>query len=83
LVQIYKLMQEIYSSQQDSKSVTSFYSELKILWEELEIYMHVPNYTCRVRCSCDFMRNARHNHAFLYAIRFLTGLNVNFSMVKS
>ena len=83
LLRISELMQEIYSSQQDSKSVTSFYSELKILWEEFEIYIHVPNCTCRVLCSCDFMRNARHNHTFLYAIRFLTGLNENFAMINS
>jgi hypothetical protein len=61
----------------------NFYSELKILWEELEIYMLMSNCICRVRCSCEFMRNARQNHALLYAIRFLTGLNENFAMVKS
>jgi len=83
LVRISELMQEIYSLQQDSKSVTSFYYKLKILWEELEIYMHVPNCVCRMHCSCEFMRNARKNHTLLYAIRFLTGLNENFAMVKS
>ena len=83
LVRISELMQEIYSLQQDSKIVTTFYSELKILWEELEIYMPIPNCTCRVRCSCEFMRNARRNHTLLYAIRFLTGLNESFGMVKS
>jgi len=83
LVRISELMQEIYSLQQDSKSVTTFYYELKILWEELEIYMPIPNCTCRVRCSCEFMRNARRNHTLLYAIHFLTGLNENFGMVKS
>jgi len=29
------------------------------------------------------MRNARHFHTLNYAIRFLTGLNENFSVVKS
>lgn len=76
-------MQEIYTLQQDSKFVTSFYSEWKISWEDLEIYMHVPNCTCRVRCSCEFIRNDRHNQNLLYAIRFFTGLNDNFTMVKS
>jgi hypothetical protein len=33
LVRVSELMQEIYALQQDSKSVTTFYSELKILWE--------------------------------------------------
>jgi hypothetical protein len=76
-------MQEIYSLQQESKSVTEFYSELKVLWEELEVYMPIPQCTCRYQCSCEAMRAARKNHLNLYAIRFLTGLNANFSMVKS
>jgi len=71
-VRISELMQEIYPLQQESKTVTAFYSELKILWEELEIYMHVPNCVCRIRCSYEFMRNVRQNHNLLYAIRFLT-----------
>jgi hypothetical protein len=37
-----ELMQEIYNLQQDSMIVIEFYSELKVLWEELEIYMPVP-----------------------------------------
>jgi len=32
-VRISELMQDIYSLQQESKIVTTFYSELKILWE--------------------------------------------------
>jgi hypothetical protein len=83
LVRISELMQEIYALQQDSKFVTDFYSELKVLWEELEIYMPIPNCTCRARCNCDAMQYARSNHTILYAIRFLTGLNENFAMVKS
>jgi glycogen synthase len=57
LVRIYELMHEFYSLQQDSKSVTAYYSVLKIWWEELDIHMHVPNCVCRVRCSCEFIRN--------------------------
>ncbi|MCI03698.1 retrovirus-related pol polyprotein from transposon TNT 1-94 [Trifolium medium] len=76
-------MQAIYSLQQDSKTVTEFYSELKVLWEELEIYMPIPNCTCHSCCSCEVMLNARSNHSLLYAIWFLTGLNENFGMVKS
>jgi hypothetical protein len=83
LVRISELMQEIYSLQQDSKTVTEFYSELKVLWEELEIYMSVPQCTCSAICVCEAMRSARRNHLVLYAIRFLTGLNDNFAMVKS
>jgi len=75
-------MQEIYVLQQDSKSVTAFYSKLKVLWEELEIYLPMLSSSFRIQCACESMRTSRKNHMLLYAIRFLTGLHENFSMVK-
>jgi hypothetical protein len=83
LVRVSELQQEIYALTQDSRSVTSFYSDLKTLWEELEIYMPIPTCTCPVRCVCEVMRIARHNHHLLHAMRFLTGLNDSFNVVKS
>ncbi|XP_058745784.1 uncharacterized protein LOC131618618 [Vicia villosa] len=67
----------------DSRTVTEFLSELKILWEELEINMPVPTCTCRVKCGCEAMRTARRNHQLLHSMRFITGLNDYFGVVKS
>jgi hypothetical protein len=83
LIRISELQQEIYSLQQESKIVTEYFSSLKLLWEELEIYLHMPACSCVVRCTCASMRLARANHNLLYIIRFLTSLNDNFAMVKS
>lgn len=83
LIRVSELQQEIYSLKQGNSTVTEFYSELKILWEELETYMPVPTCSCPVKCGCESMRKARSNHNLNYAIRFLTGLNDNFSVVKS
>lgn len=47
LIRIVELQQEAYAIKQDSKFVTEFYSTLKVLWEELELYMHVPYYIFR------------------------------------
>ncbi|MCI84553.1 flavonol sulfotransferase-like protein, partial [Trifolium medium] len=38
LIRIAELQQEIYYLRQDPRSVTEFFSALKILWEELELY---------------------------------------------
>ncbi|GAU50042.1 hypothetical protein TSUD_142750 [Trifolium subterraneum] len=78
-----RLKQEIYSLRQDHRSVSEFYSELKQLWEELELYLPIPQCTCRNRCTCEAMRSARNNHTLMHTIRFLTGLNDQFSIVKS
>lgn len=83
LVRISELQQEIYILKQDSKIVTNFYYTLEVLWEELEIYMHMPNCSCRIRCSCEAMGQARKNHTLLHVVRFLTGLNDNFAVVRS
>jgi hypothetical protein len=83
LIRISELQQEIYALKQDSRSVTDFYSDLKVLWEELELYLPIPTCTCRNRCACEAMRTARQNHLLLHTIRFLTGLNSNFDTVKS
>ena len=58
LIRVYELQQEIYNLKQDSKHVTVFFSELKTLWEELEIYMPILKCVCRNRSSCATMRNA-------------------------
>nr|KYP51705.1 hypothetical protein KK1_026473 [Cajanus cajan] len=83
LIRISELQQEIYGIKQGSLFVTEFYSELKILWEELETYMPIPCCACPVKCTCVAMRNARQFHTLNHFIRFLTGLNENFSVVKS
>lgn len=78
-----ELQQEIYILKQDSKTVTDFYFTLKFLWEKLEIYMFMPNSSCRIRCSCEAMRQDRKNHTLLHVVRFLTSLNDNFVVVRS
>ncbi|PNX57064.1 hypothetical protein L195_g050209, partial [Trifolium pratense] len=55
----------------------------KTLREELELYLPIPSCTCRQRCACEAMRSARRNHTLLHTVRFLTGLNENFSTVRS
>lgn len=42
-----------------TKLVTDFFSDLKILWEELDLYLPLPTCTCRIKCTCEAMRNAR------------------------
>ncbi|XP_050876914.1 uncharacterized protein LOC127080648 [Lathyrus oleraceus] len=83
LVHVSKLQQEIYALKPEHRMVTKKFSDLKILREELEMYMSIPTCTCCILCSWEVMRTTRYNHNLLYAIRFLTGLNEEFSVVKS
>ncbi|PNX86491.1 retrovirus-related Pol polyprotein from transposon TNT 1-94, partial [Trifolium pratense] len=83
LIHISELQQEAYALKQDSRSVTNFYTDSNVIWEELELYLPIPSCTCTRRCTCEVMHSACRNHTFLHTIRFLTSLNANFSTVKS
>ncbi|MCI39428.1 flavonol sulfotransferase-like protein, partial [Trifolium medium] len=41
-IHISELQVEIYSLKQGSRSVSEFFTALKVLWEELEAYLPVP-----------------------------------------
>lgn len=71
------IQKEIYYLKQDTKLVTGFFSDLKILCEELDLYLPMPMCSCRAKCSCET------GDKLLHVICFLTGLNENFSVVKS
>lgn len=43
LVHIFKLMQKVYAMQEDLRSVTKFYSDLKILWKNLKFTFQFPH----------------------------------------
>lgn len=57
-----------------------FFSELTVLWEELESYMPMPVCICPRKCFCTIgMTSAQHYHNLNKTIRFLIGLNENFA----
>lgn len=83
LVRVVELQQEINSFKQGNLSVTDFFTEMKILWEELENYMPLPQCVCAVRCTCEAMRNAKKYRHQDCVIHFLMNLNENFSVIKT
>lgn len=71
------------SFKQGNLTVTDFFTEMKILWEELENYRPLPHCVCVVRCTCEAMRNAKKYRDQYCVILFLMNLNENFSVVRS
>jgi hypothetical protein len=83
-IRISELQVEIYGLKQGNRSVSEFYTALKILWEELEAYLPAPVCNCPRKCVCvTGVRNAKDQHDLIRKIRFLTGLNDSFDMVRS
>jgi len=83
-IRISELQCKIFGLKQDSRYVSDFFTALKVLWEELEAYLPTPICTCLHRCTCNTSEfNAKHQHEITRSIRFLTGLNDQFDLVRS
>jgi hypothetical protein len=83
-IRISELQVEIYGLKQGTRSVSEYFTLLKTLWEELEAYCPMSVCNCPHKCVCvTGMRNARLQHDLNRTIRFLTGLNDNFDLVRS
>ena len=77
IFRIAELQEEIYSLKQGSLSVSDYYTQLKILWDELS------NIRPLRACHCGSTTIAFHHREEDQVIRFLKGLNEQFSSVKS
>ncbi|XP_014489576.1 uncharacterized protein LOC106752408 [Vigna radiata var. radiata] len=77
------LLQDIHSIRQGERSVTEFFTDLKILWEELESLRPIPNCTCKIPCSCDFLKISLKYREIEHVICFLKGLNDTYNTVRT
>lgn len=82
-VRIADLQLEVYLLKQESLSVTDFFTQLTVVWEELENLRPIPQCTCPVRCTCDLSKYVEQMKEHDFIMRFLTGLNENFAPCKS
>lgn len=68
---------------QNSKPVLEYFLELKGLLEELNSHHSLPGCTCYHICRRDAIQNSHEYRLKYQAIRFLTGLNDSFSVVRT
>jgi hypothetical protein len=66
---------------QEDQSVSSYFTALKGLWDELLIYRPLPVCLCG-KCSCGVLKTLTEYHHQEYVLQFLIGLNESFSHVK-
>ncbi|XP_061355655.1 uncharacterized protein LOC133300166 [Gastrolobium bilobum] len=77
------LQEEIYRIQQGDKNVTEFFTELKTLCDELDNLKPIPVCKCSTRCFCGGYAKMREYRERDHMIRFLKGLNDQYSQVRS
>lgn len=77
------LIEEIHSIKQGNLTVTEYFTNLKILWDELLILRPLPSCSCEPKCKCGMIDRFKNYVEEDYVIRFLKGLGEGYSHVKS
>jgi len=73
----------INSLKQGNKPVIDYFTELKALWEEFSSHRPIPNCVCIHPCRCEATKVAKNHRNEDQIMQFLTGLNGNFSVVRT
>ena len=76
---IFQLRRELMIHTQDQSSVSSYFTKLKTVWEELSNYK--PVCTCG-KCTCGSVKEMNAHYQMEYIMSFLMGLNDSFSQVR-
>ncbi|XP_019169576.1 PREDICTED: uncharacterized protein LOC109165318 [Ipomoea nil] len=73
------LQNDIYNMKQGSLSVNDYYTKSRTLWEEMNNLRPIP--VCK--CTCNLVDEIRKEREVDQVIRFLQGLNDDYSTLKS
>ncbi|XP_062104037.1 uncharacterized protein LOC133815186 [Humulus lupulus] len=76
---IFNLRRALMKLKQDIQYVSSYYTNLKSLWEELSQYR--PSCTCN-KCTCGGVKSLQEHYNMEYAMSFLMGLKESYSQVR-
>ncbi|KAK2427099.1 hypothetical protein QL285_025700 [Trifolium repens] len=82
-IRIVSLRSALHNLKQGTRSVLDYYTDMRALWEELNSHRPMPHCTCLHQCRCEAMRAARNYRTEDQIIQFLSGLNENFSVVRT
>lgn len=83
IFRVLDLQEEIFTLRQGDSSITQYFTSLKKPWQELEIFRPIPQCLCTIKCSFTLLSTIKQYHENDYVIRFLKGLNEQYSTVRS
>ncbi|XP_050211821.1 uncharacterized protein LOC126661981 [Mercurialis annua] len=82
-MRISDLQEEISAHKQNNLSVTEYFTQLKILWDEFVNLRMIPACVCTPQCHCDALKTVKVQQEGDYVIRFLKGLNESYFVVRT
>ncbi|XP_020999433.1 uncharacterized protein LOC110281482 [Arachis duranensis] len=84
LFRIADLEEELFSLRQGELTITSYYTKLKSIWEELDEFRPIALCSCLYNCECGKnLEMIREHREQSHVIRFLRGLNDQYANVLS
>ncbi|XP_050221648.1 uncharacterized protein LOC126671875 [Mercurialis annua] len=77
------LQEEMYAFKQNNLSVTDYFTQLKILWDEFMNLRVIPVCSCVPQCSCDALKVVKSHQDNDHVIRFLKGLSDSYAVTRT
>ncbi|XP_017415280.1 uncharacterized protein LOC108326337 [Vigna angularis] len=77
------LQEALQSCKQGDLTVSQYYTRPQIIWKELSLYKTILVYTCNSPCNCGLLTKIQQQRNDDSVIKFLRGLNDEFSSVGS
>lgn len=83
MFKIADLQEDLCKVTQGTRDISDYYTELKALWDELDSFRPLPSCSCVATCTCGAIQSMRKIRDQDYTIKFLKGLNEEYSHVYS
>lgn len=83
MFRIADLQEDICKFQQGNLDVSEYFTQLKVMWDELDTLRSTPICKCAIRCSCGALDTIKTQREQDCVIRFLKGLNEQYAHVRS
>ncbi|XP_023738657.1 uncharacterized protein LOC111886631 [Lactuca sativa] len=78
----YELKQSLNVARQDGASISSYYTKLKAVWDEIQLVLPMPRCTCS-GCSCALGKRFSELKEKEKIYEFLMGLDADFSIIRT
>ncbi|PWA98575.1 GAG-pre-integrase domain, Gag-polypeptide of LTR copia-type [Artemisia annua] len=78
----YELKQKIASTRQSGASVSTYFTQLRSIWDEAQSIQPFPRCTCN-KCECDIGKKINDHQEKEHLYEFLMGLDTEFSVIRT
>ena len=78
---VFQLQKDISLIYQGDFSITTYFTQLKVYWDQLQNFRPTPICSCG-KCTCNLTQKLEDLHLQELVMQFLMGLNDSYSQIK-